>query len=187
MSARVESAPVGRFNVGTMAIAVAIALGIGGVAGLMVTRATEERPATITRPVGIASWDVQKLEAMEGRQLAAQVHAAQPAWDAGMLRAMEGRQLAEEVRSQPGTADRWDEGKARGHGRSPVGGGDPSPEATGGPTRVEAPRRPGSVLGSPAFGARRRVATSGISPDPTRTNPPERLHGRFTSRRQALW
>jgi hypothetical protein len=111
MSARVESAPVGRFNVGAMAIAVAIALGIGGVAGLMVTRATEERPATITTPVGIASWDVQKLEAMEGRQLAAQVHAAQPAWDAGMLRAMEGRQLAEEVRSQPGTADRWDEGK----------------------------------------------------------------------------
>jgi hypothetical protein len=111
MSARVESAPVGRFNVGAMAIAVVVALGIGGVAGLMVTRAIEERPAAITTPVGIPSWDVQKLEAMEGRQLAEQVHAAQPAWDAGMLRAMEGRQLAEEVRSQPGTADRWDEGK----------------------------------------------------------------------------
>src|SRR4029450_4581694 len=112
MSARVESAPVGRFNVGAMAIAVAIALGIGGVAGLMVTRATGERPAAITTPVGIASWDAQKLEAMEGRQLAGEVHdAPRPGWDAGMLRAMEGRQLAEEVRSQPGTADRWDEGK----------------------------------------------------------------------------
>src|SRR4029450_8064607 len=94
MSARVESAPVGRFNVGAMAIAVAIALGIGGVAGLMVTRATQERPAAVTTPVGIASWDAQKLEAMEGRQLAEQVHAAQPAWDAGMRRAMEGGQWA---------------------------------------------------------------------------------------------
>jgi hypothetical protein len=61
-----------------MAIAVAIALGIGGVAGLIVTRATEERPAAITTPVGISSWDVQKLEAMEGRQLAEEVRRRRP-------------------------------------------------------------------------------------------------------------
>jgi hypothetical protein len=92
MSARVESAPVGRFRVG--AIAAVVALGIGGLAGLMVTRATEGRPAAVTTPVGIPYWDAQKLEAMEGRQLAAQVGIAGTAlWDAQKLEAMEGRQL----------------------------------------------------------------------------------------------
>ena len=95
MSARVESAPVGRFNVGTIAIAVVVALGIGGLAGLMATRATEDRPAAVTTPVGIPYWDAQKLEAMEGRQLAAQVGiAGTQLWDAQKLEAMEGRQLA---------------------------------------------------------------------------------------------
>jgi hypothetical protein len=98
MSARVESAPVGRFNVGAIAIAVVVALGIGGLAGLMVTRATEERPAAVTTPVGIPYWDAQKLEAMEGRQLAAQVGiAGTQLWDAQKLEAMEGRQLAAQV------------------------------------------------------------------------------------------
>jgi hypothetical protein len=78
MSARVESAPVGRFNVGAIAVAVVVALGIGGLAGLLVTRATEERPAAVTTPAGIPFWDAQKLEAMEGRQLAAQVRAEDP-------------------------------------------------------------------------------------------------------------
>jgi len=78
MSARVESAPVGRFNVGAIAIAVVVALGIGGLAGLMVTRATEDRPAAVTTPVGIPYWDAQKLEAMEGRQLAEELRAEDP-------------------------------------------------------------------------------------------------------------
>ena len=78
MSARVESAPVGRFNVGAIAIVVVVALGIGGLAGLTVTRATEERPAAVTTPVGISYWDAQKLEAMEGRQLAEQLRAEDP-------------------------------------------------------------------------------------------------------------
>ena len=76
MSARVESAPVGRFNVG--AIAAVVALGIGGLAGLLVTRTTEERPAAVTTPVGIPYWDAQKLEAMEGRQLAEELRAEDP-------------------------------------------------------------------------------------------------------------
>lgn len=98
MSARVESAPVGRFSVATIAIAMVVALGIGGLAGLMVTRATEGRPAAVTTPVGIPYWDDQKLEAMEGRQLAAQVGiAGTQLWDARKLEAMEGRQLAEQV------------------------------------------------------------------------------------------
>src|SRR4029453_15839182 len=126
MSARVESAPVGRFNVGAMAIAVAIALGIGGVAGLMVTRATEDRPAAITTPVGIPSWDVQKLEAKKGRQLAEEVR-SQPGtadrWDEGKLEAMEGRQLAEEIRRRrpPGgpLGERHPEGRARYAGAPP--------------------------------------------------------------------
>jgi hypothetical protein len=101
MSARVESAPVGRFNVGAITIAVVVALGIGGLAGLMVTRATEDRPAAVTTPVGIPSWDAQKLEAMAGRQLAEQVGiAGTQLWDAQKLEAMEGRQLAEQLRAE---------------------------------------------------------------------------------------
>ena len=101
MSARVESAPVGRFNVGAIAIAAVVALGIGGLAGLLVTRATEDRPAAVTTPVGIPYWDAQKLEAMEGRQLAEQVgNAGTQLWDAQKLEAMEGRQLAEELRAE---------------------------------------------------------------------------------------
>ena len=103
MSARVESAPVGRFNLGVGAIAIAavVALGIGGLAGLMVTRATEERPAAVTTPVGIPYWDAQKLEAMEGRQLAEQVGVAgTQVWDAQKLDAMEGRQVAEQLRAE---------------------------------------------------------------------------------------
>jgi hypothetical protein len=101
MSARVESAPVGRFNVGAIAIAVVVALGVGGFAGLLVTRAIEERPAAVTTPVGISYWDAQKLEAMEGRQLAAQVGiAGTQLWDAQKLEAVEGRQLAEQLRAE---------------------------------------------------------------------------------------
>jgi hypothetical protein len=101
MSARVESAPVGRFNVGAIVIAVVVALGVGGIAGLLVTRAAEERPAAVTTPVGIPFWDAQKLEAMEGRQLAEQVGAAgSQLWDAQKLEAMEGRLLAEELRAE---------------------------------------------------------------------------------------
>jgi hypothetical protein len=108
MSARVESAPVGRFNVGAIAIATVVALGIGGLAGLLVTRATEERPAAVTTPVGIPYWDAQKLEAMEGRQLAAQVGiAGTQLWDAQKLEAMEGRQLAEQQFGIAGT-QLWD-------------------------------------------------------------------------------
>jgi hypothetical protein len=101
MSARVESAPVGRFNVGAIAIAVVVALGIGALAGLLVTRASE-RPAAVTTPAGIPSWDAQKLEAMEGRQLAEQQFgiAGTQLWDAQKLEAMEGRRLAEQLRAE---------------------------------------------------------------------------------------
>jgi hypothetical protein len=102
MSARVESALVGRFNVGAIAVAVVVALGIGALAGLLVTRAIEERSAAVTTPAGIPSWDAQKLEAMEGRQLAEQLVgiAGTQLWDAQMLEAMEGRQLAEQLRAE---------------------------------------------------------------------------------------
>jgi hypothetical protein len=96
MSARVETASVGRFNVGAIAFAVVVALGIGGVAGLMVNRATEQRPGAVTAPVGIRYWDAQKLEAMEGRVLAEQAGiAGSQLWDAQKLEAMAGRVLAE--------------------------------------------------------------------------------------------
>jgi len=87
--------------VGAIAIAAVVALGIGGLAGLTMTRATEERPAAVTTSVGIPYWDAQKLEAMEGRQLAEQVGiAGTQLWDAQKLEAMEGRQLAEQLRAE---------------------------------------------------------------------------------------
>ena len=64
-------------------------------------------PMLAERFTGLASanvWDVGKLEAMEGRQLAEQFRSeagSAVVWDAGKLEAMEGRQLAEEVRHRP--------------------------------------------------------------------------------------
>jgi hypothetical protein len=72
-----------------------LALAIGATAGSLITRALVERDAT-TSPVATASWDAQKLAAMEGRVLAAQLPQA-IAWDANKLAAMEGRVLAEQV------------------------------------------------------------------------------------------
>jgi hypothetical protein len=63
--------------------------------------------------IGVPLWDADKLEAMDGRQLAETVRAEASAgtlWDADKLEAMEGRQLAETVRAQ-GPAVLWDADK----------------------------------------------------------------------------
>ena len=79
MSARVESAPIGTFNAVAITTAVLVALSVGVVAGTIATRAGEERSAAVTtRVAGTQLWDQQKLEAMEGRQLAEQARADDP-------------------------------------------------------------------------------------------------------------
>ena len=66
-----------------------------------------EGPMLAERFTGLASanvWDADKLEAMQGRQLAEQFRSeagSAVVWDAGKLEAMEGRQQAEKVRHRP--------------------------------------------------------------------------------------
>lgn len=114
MSARVESAPVRGSFPASIVFAVIVALGIGAVAGTLITRAVDDRPAAVATNVGAPSWDTQKLEAMEGRALYQPVGTmpeaattAKPSitrptptiegWDAYKLNAMEGRVLAAQV------------------------------------------------------------------------------------------
>ena len=61
---------------------------------------------------GARLWDAGKLDAMEGRVLAAtvRVQGSAPLWDVAKLDAMEGRVLAETVRVQRSAA-LWDAGK----------------------------------------------------------------------------
>jgi hypothetical protein len=97
MSARVESTPVGESSWRSIVIAIVAALGLGALAVGVVRIAFDgDRPATATS-VEAPLWDAQKLEAMEGRVLSAQVGAQSPLWDAQKLEAMEGRVLSEQV------------------------------------------------------------------------------------------
>ena len=130
MSARVESTPVRESPSRPIVIAVVAALGLGALAVGMVRLTADDGPAAVSTRAPL--WDTQKLEAMEGRQLAAQVEATgtvvpslepgqlkailegrpfatQPVlWDAAKLEAMEGRQLAAQVETHPAL---WDTGK----------------------------------------------------------------------------
>jgi hypothetical protein len=77
-------------------IAIVAALGLGALAvGTIRIAFDDDAPAAVTS-VQSPLWDAQKLEAMEGRQLAEQVGTQAPLWDAQKLEAMEGRMLAEQ-------------------------------------------------------------------------------------------
>jgi hypothetical protein len=106
MSATLQTSAIDRPQVvGPIIAAVVLALAIGAAAGSLITRAVVDRADTdvvVSAPV----WDAQKLSAMEGRQVAAQVRSV-PAWDAQKLAAMEGRLLAEQITPALG----WDEAK----------------------------------------------------------------------------
>jgi len=75
-------------------IAILIALSIGATAGSLVTRAITDRAHPVATATG---WDVQKLEAMQGRQLAASIQFGVQPWDAAKLTAMAGRERAEAI------------------------------------------------------------------------------------------
>jgi len=67
MSSTIQLPPRTKYALMPFAIAILIALSIGAAAGSLATRAAVGRD----HPVATASgWDVQKLQAMEGRQLA---------------------------------------------------------------------------------------------------------------------
>ncbi len=108
MSAKVESTRIGgHVSFGTTTV-IAIALVVATMTGVFAVRAIVDRGDAETAFSGSVAWDAGKLEAMEGRQLAAVVAAQAPVvWDAGKLEAIEGRQLAERFRGVVG----WDAGR----------------------------------------------------------------------------
>jgi hypothetical protein len=115
MSTRVEAPPIGGSFAGPILIAIVVALVIGALMGTVVTKVVNDplaassgvapaRPLVVT-PVGAPSWDAYKLEAMEGRALAAQYQIEQPVfWDAQKLEAMKSRVLAEQVLGEQAVA-----------------------------------------------------------------------------------
>ena len=99
MSAAVESTPIRESSWRPVVIAIVAALGLGALAVGLVRVAFDDAPATATS-VQEPLWDAQKLEAMEGRMLAAEVGAtvAAPALEPGELKAiLEGSGLAEQA------------------------------------------------------------------------------------------
>jgi hypothetical protein len=80
------------------AVAAGLALTIGVVSGSVITRAAVERDVRLV-PVAAATWDAQKVEAMQGRVLYAEITSAPSVqlWDPDKVAAMEGRQLAEQL------------------------------------------------------------------------------------------
>jgi hypothetical protein len=113
MNARVEVPRIHRGFPGTSVLAaVVIATVVGGLAGSAITRVLDERTASAPVTVGSTPWDVGKLQAMQGRQLAAEVNDSVPLWDAGKLQAMEGRQLAAGTTVEPASSlTRWNGAK----------------------------------------------------------------------------
>ena len=76
-----------------VSVLAAAALIMSAVALSQAVRTSDHEAAGVGAPL----WDAGKLEAMEGRVLAASVGShAYALWDAGKLEAMEGRVLAEE-------------------------------------------------------------------------------------------
>lgn len=88
----VPGRPVGfRLWAAAVSVLAAAALIMSAVALATAGRTSGREPASIGAPL----WDAAKLEAMEGRVLAASVGShANALWDAGKLEAMEGRVLA---------------------------------------------------------------------------------------------
>ena len=99
MSAKVETLAAPARHVASYVWAIALALVIGATAGSVITRAFEAdvTPTTREHVVGIALWDQQKLDAMDGRQQAETVEVNGPGiapWDQGKLDAMAGFQAS---------------------------------------------------------------------------------------------
>jgi hypothetical protein len=98
MSAKAQTLTAPARPIASSVVALLLTLAIGAAAGSLITRAvTSDTPAVAEQVVGIAPWDQQKLDAMEGRQQAETVEAdgpGIPAWDQGMLDAMDGFQAS---------------------------------------------------------------------------------------------
>jgi hypothetical protein len=98
MSAKAQTLTAPARPIASSVIALLLTLAIGAAAGSLITRAvTSDTPAVAEQVVGIAPWDQQKLDAMEGRQDAATAAVDGPGiapWDQGKLDAMDGFQAS---------------------------------------------------------------------------------------------
>jgi hypothetical protein len=75
--------------------AIVVSLGLGAVGGRVITRALDSADATTVTPAA-TGWDVQKLGAMQGRQLAASFAVQDSSeWDPQKIAPMQGRERAE--------------------------------------------------------------------------------------------
>lgn len=81
MSANVEAPPVPRTFSRMLGAAVAAALVISVLGGAVATRSVDDRKRAVEAPASAPLWDAQKLEAMEGRQLAAELSGEHRAQD----------------------------------------------------------------------------------------------------------
>jgi len=118
MSARIEVPQLHRTFPGTgVLVAIVVAAVVGGLAGSAITQLVNDRTAPAPVAVGATTWDAGKLQAMQGRQLAAGLTAVKfggevALWDAAKLDAMKGRQRAAgfaEPSSEP--TSRWNAAK----------------------------------------------------------------------------
>jgi len=104
MSAKAETLAVPARHLASYVLAIVLALAIGATAGSMITQALGTDATTTTRDqvIGIAPWDQQKLDAVDGRQQAETVAVDGPGitpWDQGKLDAMAGFQASGGTRS----------------------------------------------------------------------------------------
>jgi hypothetical protein len=98
MSAKAETLATRARPIASSVVALLLTLAVGAAAGSLITRAvTSDTPAVAEQVVGITPWDQQKLDAMDGRQLAETVEVDGPGiapWDQGKLDAMDGFQAS---------------------------------------------------------------------------------------------
>jgi hypothetical protein len=79
----------------SFAVAILVALSIGATAGSVIIRTVIARAHPVAPATG---WDAQKLQAMEGLQIAASLDGAPRPWDPQKLQAMAGREHAEAIK-----------------------------------------------------------------------------------------
>ena len=71
MSAKAETLAAPARPIASFVLAIVVTLAVGATAGSLITQAvTPEVASADVETVGITPWDQQKLDAMEGRQLA---------------------------------------------------------------------------------------------------------------------
>ncbi len=103
MSAKAQTLAVPARHLASYVVAVVLALVIGAAVGSIITQAfATDEVTTRETVVGIAPWDQQKLDAVDGRQQAETVAVDGPGitpWDQGKLDAMAGFQASGGTRS----------------------------------------------------------------------------------------